>query len=344
MPPHRKTRSLDELLALRQAARAGRAGPSCIATAASTSSTPATSSTCSSPSRWATCWSCRSAPTRTCNKGPDRPLIPDDLRAASVAALECVDHVYVNPDPTAAATSGSPAAGRLRQGPGVREERRPALPGRARGRRAPRRAGRVLQRRGRLLLHRPDRHDGHGGTTAPAFNDEKVSRLRQRHGLSAAHLDDLLHRGRGLRVVVVGDYVLDRYHFCDATGVAGEGPMMSLRALEERDYDGGAGVIALHLAGLGAAPTLVSGFADDDLSRQADLRLKSARRGRAVPARPQVVGRQAPLPRGADQAVQGGRGRSPRPRIRGTRTWWPPASWRRPTGRRRWSSPTSATG
>src|SRR5215210_4646240 len=36
------------------------------------------------------------------NKGVNRPLIPDDLRAASVAALECVDAVYVNPDPTAA--------------------------------------------------------------------------------------------------------------------------------------------------------------------------------------------------------------------------------------------------
>src|ERR1700679_1590039 len=35
------------------------------------------------------------------NKGPDRPLIPDDLRAASLAALECVDAVYLNPQPTA---------------------------------------------------------------------------------------------------------------------------------------------------------------------------------------------------------------------------------------------------
>src|SRR5438034_4378460 len=35
------------------------------------------------------------------NKGVNRPLIPDDLRAASLAALECVDIVYVNPHPTA---------------------------------------------------------------------------------------------------------------------------------------------------------------------------------------------------------------------------------------------------
>src|SRR3954452_16190562 len=35
------------------------------------------------------------------NKGPSRPLIPEDLRAASLAALECVDLVFVNPDATA---------------------------------------------------------------------------------------------------------------------------------------------------------------------------------------------------------------------------------------------------
>src|SRR4051794_31592958 len=33
------------------------------------------------------------------NKGVDRPLIPDELRAKSLAALECVDAVYLNPRP-----------------------------------------------------------------------------------------------------------------------------------------------------------------------------------------------------------------------------------------------------
>src|SRR6476661_5994280 len=35
------------------------------------------------------------------NKGVNRPLIPDDLRAASLGALECVDYVYLNPHATA---------------------------------------------------------------------------------------------------------------------------------------------------------------------------------------------------------------------------------------------------
>jgi rfaE bifunctional protein nucleotidyltransferase chain/domain len=34
-------------------------------------------------------------------KGPNRPLMPDELRAGSLAALECVDAVYINPQSTA---------------------------------------------------------------------------------------------------------------------------------------------------------------------------------------------------------------------------------------------------
>src|SRR5580704_16644550 len=35
------------------------------------------------------------------NKGPARPLVPDAVRASTLAALQCVDGVYVNPFPTA---------------------------------------------------------------------------------------------------------------------------------------------------------------------------------------------------------------------------------------------------
>ncbi len=95
------------------------------------------------------------------------------------------------------------------------------------------------------------------------FNDEKVRRFRQQCDLSSAALANLLQRCRGKKMVVVGDYVLDRYHFCDAVGVASESPMMTLRSLDCREYDGGAGIIAAHLCGLGAATTLITALADD---------------------------------------------------------------------------------
>ncbi len=202
-------------------------------------------------------------------KGPDRPLIPHDLRAASVAALECVDWVHVNTHPTA-----EPLLEALRPDVYVkgREYENNNDP------RFLAERDTVVKHGGRVVLSSGDVVYSSTAligalSQQDIFNDQKITRFRDRFDLSTLHLQNLLTRVRGMRVVVVGDFILDRYHFCDATGVAGEGPMLSLRAIQDKDFDGGAGVVALHLAGLGAEPTLISALADDDLSRQISLRL-----------------------------------------------------------------------
>ena len=206
------------------------------------------------------------------NKGFDRPLIPEDLRASSLAALECVDVVHVNEHATAVELLETLRPDVYVKGreyeqnhdPRFLKERDTVV---AHGGRVVFSSGEVVYSSTALIgtLARPDR-----------FYDEKVSRLRDRCGLSTPNVQSLLRRARGKRVLVIGDYILDRYHFCDATGIAGEGPMLSLRPMQDRDYDGGAGVIALHLAGLGAEPVLVSSLADDELSGQIAMRLESS--------------------------------------------------------------------
>jgi rfaE bifunctional protein kinase chain/domain/rfaE bifunctional protein nucleotidyltransferase chain/domain len=208
---------------------------------------------------------------RHVNKGAARPLIPDSLRAASVAALECVDYVYVNPEPTAVELLAAMRPDVYVKGSEYERSNDPRFLAER---------DTVTRHGGRVVFSSCDVVYSStaliGSLNAERLRDEKLARLRERHGLGDAHLLQLLARGRGQKVVVVGDYVLDRYHFCDATGLAAEGPMMSLRALRRQDYDGGAGVVALHLAGLGARPLLVTALADDEPSRHAELRLTSA--------------------------------------------------------------------
>jgi rfaE bifunctional protein kinase chain/domain/rfaE bifunctional protein nucleotidyltransferase chain/domain len=205
------------------------------------------------------------------NKGHDRPLIPDNLRAQSLAALECVDWVYVNPDPTARELLEALQPDVYVKGREYEQNRDPRFT--AERDAVIRHGGRVVFSSGDVIFS----STAIIGTLPPAerFHDEKLARFRDRHGLSAAHLQNILGRGRGKRVLVIGDYILDRYHFCDVTGVAGEGPMLSLRPIQQRDYDGGAAVVALHLAGLGAKPTLISALADDELSGGIMMRLEA---------------------------------------------------------------------
>ncbi len=206
------------------------------------------------------------------NKGIDRPLIPDDLRAASLAALECVDAVYVNEHPTAVELLGILQPDVYVKGREYEQNRDPRFLAErdivmAHG-------GRVIFSSGDIvysstaLINNLQRTD--------YFNDEKVRRLRQRYDLDGAALHHLIQKFRGQKVLVLGDYILDRYHFCDASGIASEGPMMTLRSLQDKDYDGGSAILALHLAGMGAKPTLIASLAEDALSTQIELRLRAA--------------------------------------------------------------------
>jgi rfaE bifunctional protein kinase chain/domain/rfaE bifunctional protein nucleotidyltransferase chain/domain len=187
-------------------------------------------------------------------KGEARPLIPQELRAENLAALDFVDWVAVNDDPTAAE---------------LLERTRPDVYVK----------GKEYERNDdpRFLLERQivERHGGRvvftsgdvvfSSTALIAAMEERTdpfqARLRglfARHHLDAAGADRLISGFRGRTVVVVGDVVIDTYVLCDRAEVAGESAILSLRPTDRRSFDGGAAIIAQHLAALGARPILVT--------------------------------------------------------------------------------------
>jgi len=62
----------------------------------------------------------------------------------------------------------------------------------------------------------------------------------------------LVDKFPGRRILLVGDFMLDRYIFGDAERISPEAPVPVLRVLERQDRVGGAGSVALNIAALGA--------------------------------------------------------------------------------------------
>jgi rfaE bifunctional protein kinase chain/domain/rfaE bifunctional protein nucleotidyltransferase chain/domain len=220
------------------------------------------------------------------NKGVNRPLIPDDLRASSLAALECVDAVHVNPYPTAVEILADLQPDIYVKGREYETNQDPRFL--AERDEVTRHGGRVVFSSGDVI-YSSTALIGALESSEP-FNNEKVRRYREQFDLGPGAMSQLLLRCRGKRMVVVGDYIGDQYHFCDASGIASEGPMMTLRPLASESYDGAAAVIALHLAGLGAVVTLITSLADDDASEEVIARLTAEGiTVRAVRQRQQLV-------------------------------------------------------
>jgi len=67
----------------------------------------------------------------------------------------------------------------------------------------------------------------------------------------------ILDRFPGRRILLVGDFMLDRYVFGDAERISPEAPVPVLRVVERQDRVGGAGFVALNVLALGAQVTCV---------------------------------------------------------------------------------------
>ncbi len=206
------------------------------------------------------------------NKGVDRPLIGQDLRAQSLAALACVDRVYVNQHPTAIQLLQQVRPDVYIKGREYEKNQDPRFE--AEQQAVMSHGGQVLFSSGEVvfssteLIHSLQRDDylcGH-----------KIERFCRRNQIDARQLEPIIERCRGLKVMVIGDYVLDRYQRCEAAALADDGPMLSLRPLRQQEFDGGAGAIATQLAALGAQVTLLSRFGADSAGQDAQRRLRQA--------------------------------------------------------------------
>ncbi|MFM1897598.1 MAG: bifunctional D-glycero-beta-D-manno-heptose-7-phosphate kinase/D-glycero-beta-D-manno-heptose [Pseudomonadota bacterium] len=78
------------------------------------------------------------------------------------------------------------------------------------------------------------------------------------------------------RVLVVGDVMLDRYWHGKATRVSPEAPVPVVKVGNVEERPGGAGNVALNVAALGSAATLVGIVGQDDNARQLQSRLAAA--------------------------------------------------------------------
>jgi rfaE bifunctional protein kinase chain/domain/rfaE bifunctional protein nucleotidyltransferase chain/domain len=206
------------------------------------------------------------------HKTAQSPYIPQELRAENLAALEFVDHVHIDPSPTAETlleVLRPDVYVKGREYEGSRDPRflkeRAVVEGYG---------GRVIFSSGEVVFSSTAL-----AAALPPARDLEQSRLAlicARHNVNLAAVTAILERFAGLRVGIVGDIVLDRYVFCDAHDVASEAPMLSLTELEHRDDLGGAAILAQHAAALGAEARLFTSLADDADSTQARAALASA--------------------------------------------------------------------
>src|SRR5213595_2890422 len=86
-------------------------------------------------------------------------------------------------------------------------------------------------------------------------------------------LIELVERLPSADVVLVGDFMLDRYLYGNAERLSPEAPVPVLHYQREEFRLGGAGGVAANLAALGATVRVIGVVGDDEMGRQVRRRL-----------------------------------------------------------------------
>lgn len=116
---------------------------------------------------------------------------------------------------------------------------------------------------------------GRDAAAAGRSGVEKPLRYPARHAFSLDELNHALERMSEMRVLVVGDLIVDDYISCEPLGMSQEDPTIVVTPLKTDTFVGGAGIVAAHAKNLGRSATYLSVVGDDDTAAQARRSLEA---------------------------------------------------------------------
>jgi rfaE bifunctional protein kinase chain/domain len=92
----------------------------------------------------------------------------------------------------------------------------------------------------------------------------------KRHDFSFGDLEHVVRRFSELKVVVIGDLIVDEYINCDPLGMSREDPTIVVTPIRQDYFVGGAGIVAAHASGLGAQVQYFGVVGEDPIAAYAE--------------------------------------------------------------------------
>jgi rfaE bifunctional protein nucleotidyltransferase chain/domain len=217
-------------------------------------------------------------PDHLVNKGPHRPAFPEQLRAEALAALSCVDGVAVNQWPTAVecirllqpavyVKGQSNEAGPRDHTDAILAEEEAVKAG-----------GGVIHLTGTEVFSATALINRYTDVFSPEAKGF-LEGFRERH--SEEVVLDYLRRIQPLRILTIGETIVDEYCFCHVMNKANKDPILAAKFLYRERYLGGILAINNHLSGFCDKVTCLTalgsgeeelGFIREGLAENVDLR------------------------------------------------------------------------
>ncbi|MDP2922725.1 MAG: PfkB family carbohydrate kinase [Candidatus Omnitrophota bacterium] len=189
------------------------------------------------------------------NRGPGRPIFHQNLRAETIAAIECVDFVAINKWPTAVETikkikphfyvKGSDYIKKEDDVTGKINEEEEAIKA----------VGGSIYFTDEITFSSSSLIN----TFLASYPEETKNFLSQfKKRYSAKSIIDYLKSVEDVKVLVIGDIIIDEYHYCVGMGKSQKDNIIATKFINEEVFAGGVLAAANHLASFSKNITLLS--------------------------------------------------------------------------------------
>ena len=185
-------------------------------------------------------------PDKFVNKGPGRPVFSQQLRAESIAALQVVDYVALTDTPTAV-----PAIQMIRpdfyvKGTDYADAKNDLTGGINDEDEAVRLCGGKIHFTDEITFSSSTLINSH----FPVYSEDAFAFLREfRQIYSSDDVISAVDRLQGLKVLVIGDAIIDEYHYCQSMGKSAKELLISTKYLYDEAFAGGILAVANHMSG-----------------------------------------------------------------------------------------------
>lgn len=184
-------------------------------------------------------------PDQYVNKGSHRPAFPEHLRLEGVGALGCVDYVALNRWPTAVEAIDLLRPDYFVKGCEYKEAGKDATGGIQREEAAIKSVGGSLVFTEDITFSSSNLINRY----LPVLPKETTDYLRK---FSAKYRPEdilgYLERARQLKVLVVGETIIDEYQYCEQIGKSSKEPMLAVKCLSNEKFPGGILAVGNHIA------------------------------------------------------------------------------------------------
>jgi rfaE bifunctional protein kinase chain/domain/rfaE bifunctional protein nucleotidyltransferase chain/domain len=184
-------------------------------------------------------------PDHYVNKGPHRPVFTAALRAEAIASLDGVDYVAINKWPTAVEAIELLRPDVYAKGSDYADAATDHTGGITLERNAVERVGGRLAFTDEITFSSSTLLNQH----MSIFSPDVRSYLEAFRGkFSVSDVTGYITRAQSLRVLVIGEAIIDEYQYCDTLGKSGKEPILAAQFVRSEKFIGGSLAVANHVA------------------------------------------------------------------------------------------------